>query len=126
MKTFSFTTGQRKSNHHIFVVALLVVVLFSFLINPASATISETSSSSGVVLAMIGIAYLIGMFGYFGKNEWVSILGGLALITVGGYMLINGVDQYKTVLTTYGGIFTLAIGLLFTIQPAVELIEENL
>lgn len=119
----NFINGQEQSNLHIFVKALLILALFFFL--PTVSAVTETSSSSTVVLSMIGLAYLIGFFGFFGKHEWVSILGGLAMIAIGGYMLVNGVDLYKTQLTTYGGIFTIALGALFAIVPGLEIINDN-
>lgn len=106
--------------------ALLAVTsfIFLFLIDTASAITIE-SSSSDVVLAVIALAYIVGFVGFFGKHEWTAVLGGLMMIAVGGYMLINGIDQYKTMLTTYGGIFTVALGALFAITASVSVIEES-
>lgn len=124
-KNLSYRVRKEQLPRYNFVALLaLTFFIFLFLISPASAITIE-SSSSDVVLAVIVLAYIVGFVGFFGKHEWTAVLGGLMMIAVGGYMLINGIDQYKTLLTTYGGIFTVALGALFAITAAVSVIEES-
>lgn len=76
-------------------------------------------------ILLIGIIYGIGFFGYFGKNEWVSIIGGFGMVALGVYIVNNGIGDYRDTLTLAVSTLTIGLGALFSIHAGVEVIQEN-
>jgi hypothetical protein len=82
----------------------------------------DLSFSIMLILISLGLA----MFGFFGKNEWITIIGGLIMIPIGIYFIYNGIDIYKSILTEIISITMICLGAFFTIFTGIEIIEENL
>lgn len=72
------------------------------------------------------IVYVIGFVGFFGKNEWVTIIGGLAMISLGLYSLLNGIDNYRTTLTDVIAWWTIALGAFFSLYAGVSVVQDNM
>ena len=79
----------------------------------------------GFFVIIIVIAYSIGFIGFFGKSEWVSVIGGLSMMALGVYTVINGIDIYRSFITLAFSYFTIALGGIFTIVPLLGMIQEN-
>ena len=75
---------------------------------------------------VILIIYAISFIGFFGKNMWVSILGGLGMIALGIYTINNGIVIYKDFITNIFSWTTIGIGAIFALVAGVELIQDNL
>lgn len=80
----------------------------------------------GLSIVVITIIYFIAFFGFFGKNIWVAMFGGMAMILLGLYTLNNGIDIYRSFITEAFSFITMGIGATFALTAGVELIEENL
>jgi hypothetical protein len=89
-------------------------------------TPSGFSNLLGLFILVSAIIYAIGFIGFFGKNVWVSVLGGLALISLGLFTLLNGVDVYRSFITEAFSFITIGLGAIFSITAGVELIQEEL
>lgn len=87
----------------------------------------KTGSSNLMLFAIvILIIYAIAFVGFFGKNMWVSILGGLGMIALGLYTINNGIVIYKDFITNIFSWTTIGIGAIFSLIASVELIQDNL
>ena len=75
-----------------------------------------------LIIVSLGIA----LFGFFGKNEWLTIIGGLIMIPIGLYFIYNGIDIYKSLVTEIISIAMIGLGAFFTIFTGVSVIEDNL
>jgi len=96
---------------------------FYFEVTPSG---SSGSSNIVFIIFMILIIYGIGFFGFFGKNMTISILGGLAMLGLGVYMINQGIIIYRDDITTILSYTTIGIGAFFAVVPIVEWIEENI
>lgn len=72
---------------------------------------------------IIIMLYTITFVGFFGKNIPISILGGMAMIGLGLYMITNGVIIYRDWLTNYFSYITIGLGALFSLWALVEEIQ---
>ena len=79
----------------------------------------------GFFIIIFVFAYGLGFIGFFGKNEWISIIGGMACLSLGLYTITAGIDIYRNFITLGISYFTIAMGAIFTLIPALEMIEEN-
>jgi len=79
----------------------------------------------GLFIILIAGAYAIGFIGFFGKHEWVSVLGGLAMMLLGVYIARYGIDVYRNFMTIGFSYFTIGLGGLFTLVPLIEMIRGN-
>lgn len=77
------------------------------------------------ILVIVGI-YSIAFIGFFGRNIWVSIFGGMAMIILGLFTLNNGIDIFRNTITEVFSWTTIGLGAFFSIYPGMELIRENL
>lgn len=89
-------------------------------------TPSGFSNLLGLFIIVTTVIYGIGFVGFFGKNIWVAVLGGLALISLGLFTLLNGIDVYRSYITEAFSFITIGIGAIFSITAGVELIQDNL
>ena len=80
----------------------------------------------GFFILIIVAIYTIAFVGFFGKNEWVSILGGMAMISLGIYMITNGVIIYRDFITEVFSWTTIGIGTIFSLLAGISIIQENL
>ena len=72
---------------------------------------------------MILMIYGLNLFGFFGKNEILTILGGMALIFLGLYIINNGMIIYRDDLTNYFAYITIAWGFVSGIWAGLSLTE---
>jgi hypothetical protein len=120
--TFCLTSNSGEYTYNTFgnPDGVLEVQPVTFTINP-----SGNTAPLGLFIIAIGIIYFIGFFGFFGKHQWVSALGGMAMITLGIYTINNGIDVYRTFITDVFSWTTIGIGTIFTLVPLIEFIQEN-
>jgi len=95
-------------------------------VNDFEITPSGDDEVLGLYFLLIGGVYLIAFIGFFGKNEWVSILGGMGMLILGVYMVGNGIDVYRNYMTNAFSYFTIALGCIFTMIPLFSILKENL
>lgn len=97
---------------------------------PAEISFNMTPSGLGDTLGysilIYAIVYVIGFVGFFGKNEWVTIIGGLAMLSLGIYSLLNGISDYRTTMTDVISWWTIALGAFFALYAGYSVIEENM
>ena len=79
----------------------------------------------GLFIIIYLVSYGIGFGGFFGRNVWVSLLGGMAMIALGLYTINNGIDVYRTFMTNVIAWTTLGLGALFSLTSGVEIIQET-
>ena len=80
----------------------------------------------GLSIVIMFLTYAIAFIGFFGKNEWVTILGGLAMITLGLFTLNNGIDIFRNTMTEAISFTTIGLGAFFSIFTAIEVVNSNL
>lgn len=75
-------------------------------------TPSGKSGTSNIIffLFLILMLYGINLLGFFGENETMTLLGGMALIFLGVYLINNGIIIYRDNLTNYFSYITIAWG----------------
>ena len=94
---------------------------FSYQVSP-----SGNTNVLGLFIIVIVIIYAIGFIGFFGKNVWVSVLGGLAMIALGLYTLNSGIDVFRTTITEIFSWITIGIGAIFALTAGIELIQDSM
>jgi hypothetical protein len=92
----------------------------------ATESVTFNIGVNNVILYVIifGVIYLIGFFGFFGKNIWVSLLGGMGMMALGIFTMINGIADYRIFITNVISLTTIGIGAIFALTSGVELIKE--
>lgn len=83
-------------------------------------------SNLGFFFLIVLVIYCIAFIGFFGKNEWVAILGGMGLITLGLYTINNGIMIYKDFITNVFSWTTIGVGAFFALYSGMSIIDENL
>ena len=93
-----------------------------------SYNVNATGGSGQLWMFVIltALVYIIGFFGFFGKNEWLSIMGGMGMIMLGLFFINNGVDTYRNFMTDAIAWTTIGVGALFSLTAAVALVNDNL
>ena len=88
-------------------------------------TPSGNSGSSNIVffIFIILMIYTINLFGFFGKNEIMTLLGGMALLFLGVYIINNGIIIYRDTLTNYFAYVTIAWGAVSSLWAGLALME---
>lgn len=89
-------------------------------------TASGYDNMLGLSIIIILIIYAIAFIGFFGRNEWVTILGGFALILLGLFTLNNGIDVFRNFITESFSFITIGLGAFFTIFTGLQIINENM
>lgn len=92
-----------------------------FLVTP-----SGSSGILGLFIVVIGVIYGVAFIGFFGRNEWVAVFGGLAMIILGLFTLNNGIDIFRNTITDVFSWTTIGLGSFFSLFTGVELIKENI
>jgi len=77
------------------------------------------------IIFVIIMVYAIAFIGFFGKNEIVTILGGMFMIGLGIYLVNNGIIVYRDWITNYFSYITIGIGSFFSLFTTIELINSN-
>ena len=93
----------------------------SFTITP-----SGLDNALGYFIIAFLIVYVIAFVGFFGKSECVTIMGGLAMISLGMYVILNGIDAYRTTLTDVIAWWTIALGAFFSLYAGTSVIQDNM
>lgn len=75
------------------------------------------------IFIIIGL-YALNLFGFFGKNEIMTILGGMALIFLGVYIINNGIIIFRDTITNYIAYLTIAWGAISSIWAGFALFED--
>jgi len=78
----------------------------------------------GLSIILILVVYGIAFFGFFGRNIWVAVIGGMAMMALGIYTTTNGIDIYRNFMTQAFSAVTIAIGAIFALTAGLELIDE--
>lgn len=76
-----------------------------------------------IILFVIGYGMVI--FAFVNENKQIAILGGMALITIGVYTGINGIDIYENSATEMISIFTWAFGAIVSTVAGIEWLKET-
>jgi len=69
-----------------------------------------------IILMIYGIA----LIGFFGKNIPVTIIGGMAMMFLGVYVVNSGLIIYRDNLTNYFSYLTIGLGIIFTSWALLE------
>jgi hypothetical protein len=72
-----------------------------------------------IILFLYGITFS----GFFGKNIPITILGGMALMFLGVYMITEGIIIYRDNLTNYIAYLTIAMGAITSFWATLEQLE---
>jgi hypothetical protein len=93
----------------------------------ATQTVTFNIGVNSIILfvIMFAVIYLIAFFGFFGRNIWVSLLGGMGLMALGIFTMINGIGEYRIFITNVISLTTIGIGAIFALTSGVELIKDN-
>ncbi len=75
-------------------------------------------------LVILVLVYAVGFIGFFGKNIPISILGGMAMLSLGVYMIQQGFIIYRDWFTISLSYITIGIGAIFALVAVIEWIEE--
>lgn len=89
-------------------------------------TPSGSNGILGLSIILILVVYGIALFGFFGKNEWVAIIGGLGLIPLGLYTMTHGIDIYRNFMTDALSVITIGFGAFVALTAGVSIIQENM
>lgn len=91
-------------------------------------TPSGQSGSSNIVffLLIIFMSYGITIFGFGKKEEWIVILGSGLLITLGLYMIRNGIIETRDWYTNYLAYATWGVGVITGLMATLSLIDANM
>lgn len=89
-------------------------------------TPSGNSGTANIVffIFLILIFYGLNLVGFFGRNETVTILGGMALMFLGVYMINNGVIIYRDTLTLYFSYVTIGWGFVSTMMASYSIYQD--
>ena len=82
----------------------------------------QGGGSSNIVFFIFIIAalYIITAVGWFNEIEWLTILGGMAMIGLGIYMIRFGIIIYRDWITNYFSYITIGIGLFASVAAAIH------
>lgn len=78
------------------------------------------------IIFIIVIIYAIAFIGFFGKNEIVTLLGGMFMIGLGIYLVNNGIIVYRDWITNYFCYITIGLGAFFSLFTTLEMIQNNM
>ena len=93
---------------------------FCYLIQPGG------SNSIIIYILIAVILYSVTLIGFFGRNEIISILGGMFMIAFGIFTVNNGIILFRDWITNYFAYFTLGLGAIISIWAAIEWIQETM
>ncbi|KKN14985.1 hypothetical protein LCGC14_0990650 [marine sediment metagenome] len=95
---------------------------FGFNVTPTG----ESENMLGLYALLYLILFGIVFFGFYVKNEWIAILGGLGLIFLGIYTLNTGIIIFRNVATEVVAWITIGLGTIIAVVTSISLIEDNL
>jgi hypothetical protein len=96
------------------------VWVYTFTITSSSQNLSDS-----MYFLIIGLVYAITFVGFFGKNETVTVLGGMGMMVMGVWMVINGIGDYRNNMTTTISMITIAIGFATSLIAAFSWVNDE-
>lgn len=97
---------------------ILVVAPVDFLITP-----SGSNNILGLFIMLIFISYGVTLWGAYARNVIMSLIGGMLMIIIGLYIVINGFDIYRNMATLGIGLFTIGMGAYWAIMAGIEMTD---
>lgn len=90
-------------------------------------TSSGNSGSANIVFIIFIIIafYTIAFIGFFGRNTIITVIGGMALLFLGVYMVSKGIIIYRDNLTLYFSYFTIGMGGILALWAGTEEIRDQ-
>lgn len=73
------------------------------------------------ILLTWGVAFV----GFFGKNVWISVIGGMGMMVFGIYALAQGIMIYENWITQVISYFSIGLGAFFSIYSLIDYINEG-
>lgn len=98
----------------------LSIWVYDFEISPSG---QSGSSNTSYFIFIIGLIYVIALFGFFGKNIPMSILGGMAMMGLGVYIINEGLIVYRDWLTVYFAYVTIGLGFMIAAWAFLEQLD---
>lgn len=92
---------------------------------PVTPSGNSGSSNMAFVILVFLLIYGVAFVGFFGKNEWVTMLGGMAMIGLGIYTINSGIIIYQDEITKFISWTTIGLGAFFTLFTGVSIIQET-
>lgn len=86
---------------------------------------SSSSNISNYFWILIILTWGVAFVGFFGRNVWVTVFGGMGMIVFGIYILTQGITIYENWVTQAISYFSMGIGAFFMIYSLIEYIEEE-
>lgn len=77
----------------------------------------------GYYLILILLTYGVAFIGFFGKNVWIAVIGGFAMMIFGVYSITQGIAGYTNWITNAISMFSIALGMFFSIYSLVDYIS---
>lgn len=93
---------------------------FSFLVTP-----SGNENVLGFFILLFGVGYGILILSFVVKNEYIAMLGSMGLMILGIYTYQNGIDIYRSFITTTFSVFTIAIGAIVSLVVSLDMIQQR-
>ena len=95
---------------------------YGFLVTPSG------DSTNLIWFIAIALAFAVGLmiFGFNKEDPWTVILGGFILVSLGLYILLNGIDLYRNSTTETIGLIVMLVGGYIGVRSALEVVTENL
>jgi hypothetical protein len=89
-------------------------------------TTSGDSFSNSLALQIIALilVYSIALIGFFGKNKYIALLGGLGMLGLGVFVISNGLADTRGFMVNILGYITLGLGAIIALTAGVESIED--
>ena len=78
------------------------------------------------IIFIIIIIYAVTLIGFFGRSEWVTLLGAMFMMFLGVYLINNGIIVYRDDLTRYFCYFTIGLGAFLSLFTTINKIQENM
>jgi hypothetical protein len=98
------------------------VYVNSFDVTPSGFT--DTLGFYFVLLLILGGVIVLG---FAIKEGWFVVIGGMGLMILGIYSVINGIAGFKDMFMTYAvSVFFVGVGAYLSFKSAIEMVEENL
>ena len=94
-------------------------VSFWFDITPSGDT-----NLIGFYFLIFLVIFFITFFGAYYENTTLVTLGGLSMMFLGLYCLVNGISTFKNNITELLSLVTLGLGMYFSVTATIKLIED--
>lgn len=76
------------------------------------------------MIFIIVMIYTITFVGFFGKNEIITILGGMCMMALSIYLINNGLIIYRDWLTNYFAYLTAGLGFILSLIASFSLYQD--